>query len=90
MTGSSGTFRYEVRSSCPVDVTYTSDGMNTEQVSKVQDGWLATATDPTVAQVIAQLSCTGGAVTANIYQNGNLVKTATSSGDYTIAHAVYP
>lgn len=81
-----GTYRYEVDASCPIDVTYgTSNG--TEQRLQVSAPWSESATGVGIPQVIAQLKCDSGSVTARILKGDKVYKEATSSGAYAIAHA---
>lgn len=82
----SGEYRYEVNASCPVSLTYsTSSG--TEQISNASRSWSRSVSGVTVPQVIAQLNCEGGTVTARILNGSRVVKEATSQGSYAIAHA---
>jgi hypothetical protein len=91
MTGGGGQITYLVESSCPTDVTYTADGDGIQQESDVPDGWTAdTSQSDLINTISAQLKCEGGDVTVNISLDGSLVKTATSSGDYSIASVSYP
>jgi hypothetical protein len=86
-----GSVVYSVTSSCPVDVTYTTGGTDIQQESKVPSGWTKTVDQSSLTnQLSAQLSCAGGTVTASIARSGETPKTATSSGDYTIASLSYP
>jgi len=78
---------YTVTSSCHTNVTYTSDGGSTQQESDVASGWSRTVTPGNFAIISAQLSCEGGRVSVSITQDGNVLKDATSQGDYVIASA---
>ena len=87
----SGQITYTITSSCPVDVTYTVSGMDTQQESKVPSGWTKTVPQSSLLnQLIAQLQCQGGTVTATISKAGETPKSSSSSGDYTIAQVSYP
>lgn len=81
--------RYEVVSSCPVNVTYTVDNTNIRQEQGVKSGW--TKTYPAkgtfvITSINAQLTCTGR-VTVNVYRGGKRIATSTSSGAYAVAQA---
>lgn len=82
----SGEYRYEVTASCPVDLTYTT-ASGTEQVSRASSSWSQAVSGVGVPQVMAQLTCAGGSVTARILNGGRVYKEATSRGNYAIAHA---
>ena len=85
-----GQVTYNVSSSCPVDVTYTVNGIDTQQESAVTSGWTKTVDQSSLLnQLTAQLQCKGGTVTATISGSGP-AKSSTSSGDYTIASVSYP
>lgn len=82
---------YSITSSCPVDVTYTVSGLDTQQESKVPSGWTKTVQQSSLTnQLIAQLQCEGGTVTATVSAPGQAPKSVISSGDYTIASVAYP
>lgn len=84
----SGLYRYEVTASCPVDLTYSSSG-GTEQIQDVSTPWSKDVSGVSVPQVIAQLKCDGGDVTAKILNGSTVVKEGSSSGSYAIVH-VHP
>lgn len=86
VNAASGTYRYEVTSTCPVDLTY-SEGSGTTQKLDTPTPWSLNVQGVTTPQVIAQLKCEGGTVTAKILNGSAEVKSVTSSGDYAIAHA---
>lgn len=87
----SGQVTYSVTSSCPVDVTYTVSGVDTQQESGVRSGWTKTVDQSSlVNQLLAQLECEGGSVTATISKAGASPKSSSSNGDYTIASVSYP
>jgi len=82
-----GLVTYTVTSSCHTNVTYTSDGGSTQQESDVPSGWSQTVAPGDFAIISAQLSCEGGSVSVSITHDGNVLKDATSQGDYVIASA---
>lgn len=85
-----GTVTYVVSSSCPVDVTYTVNGMDTQQEQGVPDGWAKTVPASSLTNtLIAQLSC-NGTVGVGIAGQRGPDKTATSSGEFAIATVSYP
>jgi hypothetical protein len=89
-TPSKATVKYEVTGSAKtVDVTINNATGGTEQFSDVSVPWTHTISNYTYSYVsiLAQNKGATGSVTVNIYVNGDLFKTSTSTGAYVIAQA---
>lgn len=85
---SKATVEYQVTGTAlAVDVTFTNATGGTEQLSDVSVPWTYTISNYTYSYVsiLAQNKGATGSVTVNIYVNGDLFRTATSSGAYVVA-----
>jgi hypothetical protein len=84
------TIKYEVTGSATfVSLTYENEDGGTSQIDSASVPWTHTFTAEKgdFVYISAQNNGENGNVTANIYLNGTLVKTSTSSGAYVIATA---
>ena len=82
--------KYEVTCSpSGFDITYENSSGNTEQKDISSGNWSTTFTSSSGAFVYisAQAGHENATITSKIYYEGELIETATSSGDYVIATA---
>ena len=71
------------------DITYENSGGNTEQKTITSSSWTTSFTSSSgdFIYISAQADNKNATITSNIYFEGEIIETATSSGDYVIATA---
>ncbi len=86
----SGTVKYEVTCSpSGFDITYENSSGNTEQKDISSGSWSSSfkGYSGDFVYISAQADNENATITAKIYYKGDVIETATSSGDYVIATA---